>query len=252
MNEKKYTLLTPSARSAFDDMMIEYRDALLNKASDIAKQNKTGEVEISLRDVVQARNSLTVAGGEIVGLRRRERMATTALLGGFSYVFLGLLFFFVLHGTPQLSRGWLFNYLWMIIIIVGMILMLFPLIFNLKRMARHRIVQDAENDYANLYSPNMIVKMWSMIEKKGKELMKLRGINPDDNFSFISVYEFLEHELISREYIDLLRNVFMARNNIVHSKEFEMKNEDLSEILNQSQRIITELDKRIEELKVIG
>lgn len=252
MNDKKYTLLTPSARSAFDEMMNEYQDALLTKASDIAKQNKTGEVEISLRDVVQARNSLTVAGGEFVGLRRRERMATTALLGGFSYVFLGLLMFFVVNDTQNLNRGGVLNYLWMIIIIVGMILMLFPLAFNLKQMVRYRIIQDTENDYANLYSPNMVVKIWSMIEQKGKELMKLRGINPDDDSSVISIYEFLEHELIDREYIDILRNVFMARNNIVHSKEFEMKKEDVLELLSQSQRIITELDKRIEELKVIG
>jgi len=252
MNDKKYTLLTPSARSAFDEMMNEYQDALLTKASDIAKQNNTGEIEISLRDVVQARNSLTVAGGEFVGLRRRERMATTALLGGFSYVFLGLLMFFVVNDTQNLNRGGVLNYLWMIIIIVGMILMLFPLAFNLKQMVRYRIIQDTENDYANLYSPNMVVKIWSMIEQKGKELMKLRGINPDDDSSVISIYEFLEHELIDREYIDILRNVFMARNNIVHSKEFEMKKEDVLELLSQSQRIITELDKRIEELKVIG
>lgn len=252
MNDKKYTLLTPSARSAFDEMMNEYQNALLTKASDIAKQNNTGEIEISLRDVVQARNSLTVAGGEFVGLRRRERMATTALLGGFSYVFLGLLMFFVVNDTQNLNRGGVLNYLWMIIIIVGMILMLFPLAFNLKQMVRYRIIQDTENDYANLYSPNMVVKIWSMIEQKGKELMKLRGINPDDDSSVISIYEFLEHELIDREYIDILRNVFMARNNIVHSKEFEMKKEDVLELLSQSQRIITELDKRIEELKVIG
>ncbi len=252
MNDKKYTLLTPSARTAYEDMKKDYGDALLAKALEIANHNRTGDTEISLRDIIEAQNVIHNLTNEVIKQHRKNRFVTTSLFVGCSYVMLGLVMYLSINSGKSWNEIFNLEHIWFLIIILGMAFMIAPIFVNFEHILLYRYLKGDDSDPAEYNSPQTIVKMWSMIEKKGKELMKLRGISPDDNFSFISVYEFLEHELISREYIDLLRNVFMARNNIVHSKEFEMKNEDLSEILNQSQRIITELDKRIEELKVIG
>ena len=247
MNNKSYALLTPSARSAFDDIMTEYRDAMLEKASDIAKQYSMGEVEISLRDIMEAKNSLSMLGDEAIRLRRKERVATTALLGGFSYVFLGLLMYFATNEVPHWNRNSDISYLWLFIIIMGMLLMVYPIFFNLRRMARNRVQQELAREYANIFSPNMIVKMWAMIEQKGVELMKLRGIETDGGRSINSIYDFLSHELNSRDFIDSINEILSTRNQIVHSQRFSMKREDVEHMLNEAQSIVNELDKRIKE-----
>lgn len=245
MSEKNYTLLTPSARSAFEEMKEGYGDALFEKALEIAHHYSTGDKEISLRDMVEAQNTILDSNGDISRLKRKERMATAALISGFSYAVLGIVMYFSLNGVPSLNELLDYRYLWMLIIIAGMALMLMPIITNFERTIFLKRTLRYDNGFSTYNSPETVVKMWAMIEQKAKELMVVRGIDTNDSSSFVSVYDFLTHELNSRDYIDSISEVSSIRNHIVHSQEFSIKREDLEHVLNQAESIINELDKRI-------
>lgn len=239
MNDKINILLTPSARSAFSEMRIEFEQSLLDKAYEIANSHNTGEAEISLRDIMEARKTISI-GSEVYRLRRWSRVANTALIGGFSYVLLGVLFYFSHYGLPILSKAWFFDNLWLLIIIMGLAMMSLPLALNVCRYVRQ-----SPNNYA-FKSSDMIVKMWDVIEQKGMQLMDLRGVKMIDNSSMASVYDFLVHEFNSREYIEKINDVFDARNQIVYQQR-NLKQEDIDNKLKISQIIIDELEKKIEE-----
>jgi hypothetical protein len=248
MNDnKKYVLLTPSARSAFDEIRGEYENALLEKASEIAKGYNTGDAEISLRDVVEAKERLYESGGDIHKLKRRERLASAALFGGFSYVLMGIFTFFIIniHRNKNLFSE---EYIWLLFVIFGMVLMIIPLVYDFERLLLHRRSRNGENGYSKYVSLDTIVKMWSVIEQKCMDLMASRGINTDNSSSFLTAYDFLIHELNTREYIDNINTILKTRNDIVHNKDFDMKKEDVVHLLNLSQTIINELDKRIRDI----
>jgi len=249
MNDnKKYVLLTPSARSAFDEIRGEYENALLEKASEIAKGYNTGDAEISLRDVVEAKECLYESVGDIHKLKRRERLASTALFGGFSYVLMGVFAFFIINNVHRNKNLFSEEYIWLLFVIFGMILMIIPLVYDFERLLLHRRSRNGENGYSKYVSPDTIVKMWSVIEQKCMDLMALRGINTDSSSSFLTAYDFLIHEFNTRENIDNINIIIKTRNNIVHNKDFDMKKEDVAHLLNLSQTIINELDKRIHDL----
>ena len=248
MNDKKYALLTPSARSAFEEIGRVYENTLLEKASEIANDCKTGDAEISLRDVVEAKERLNDSGDELQKLKRSGHVASVALLGGFSYVLMGVYTYFVINGVKITKELLNYEYIWLLFIIIGMILMVFPLFYNFQRMVFQRRSRNQNNGFSKYISTDTIVKMWSLIEQKSKELMALRGVNIDDNSSFLTAYDFLIHELNTREYIEIIKKIIKTRNDIVHIKDFDMKKEDVAHMLNLSQKIINELDKRIREM----
>lgn len=246
MNEKKYTLLTPSARTTFDEMIKSYKDALLENASEIAKHYSGSEVEISLRDIIEAQNNIS-SNANLGRFRRKEKMLTSSLLVGFSYTALGLVMYFSINGFPSTERLFNHEYLWMLIVIIGVFFMAIPLFLNIDSMLIRNRIREDSNSYIKYNSPETIVWMWSMIEQKGKELMSLRGFNSEES-SFITIYDFLIHELNSRDFIDSINEIFSVRNGILHTKDYEIKKEDVLRLINLSQTLVNELDKRIQEI----
>ena len=90
--------------------------------------------------------------------------------------------------------------------------------------------------------------MWTIIENKGKELMRLSGIEESKFSSVNNIYNFLIHELNSREYIDALGEILNARNEIIYS-HIIIKKEKVKHLLDISQKIVNELNKMISEYK---
>ena len=248
MNDKIYTLLTPSARSFFDGMKEEYGDSLLETANEIASRYNTVDAEISLRDLIEARNRM--AGSvDSPRLRQRIRISIMSLLGGLSYVFLGIVIYLLKAGMPMLTYSWFVDHIWLLVIFAGMFLMLMPLLSEMTRRNRINRFWDSDRDFVTLHSSDIIVKMWDVIEQKGFELMRLRGVSMGENSSVKGVYDFLIHELNSRDYIDSINEIIEVRNDIVHS-QITMKQEDINHFIILSQNIINELNNRIMELKL--
>lgn len=50
--------LTPSAKEALDETMMELHSMLINKANSIAQKGQTADKEISLRDILEAKENL--------------------------------------------------------------------------------------------------------------------------------------------------------------------------------------------------
>ncbi len=250
MKDKIYALLTPSARSAFEGFKMEYEDNLLDKAHEIARINSTGESEISLRDVVEARNKISDSNGDYVKIKRGRRFENTILFAGFSYVFLGVLMYFTSNDISRLSFDWLSKNLWMAIIVSGMIFMMIPLMNNMQRILGHKDDQVSGGDFYKINTPEMVVKLWNIIEQKGVNLMKLRGIEINDNSSFTKIYDFLIHEFNSIDNIANINMIIKTRNDIVHQHDISVKKEDIEHILTKEQEILTELDRRIQSYSV--
>ena len=58
MNKEIYNKLTDTAKSAFDDILTEYEDRILDEAYSIAAQNQLEVGEISLSDILSARKKV--------------------------------------------------------------------------------------------------------------------------------------------------------------------------------------------------
>ena len=246
MNNRKYTLLTPSARSAFEEMKKDYENALLDKAIEIANHHPAGDVEISLRDIVEAQNNIGFTRNEFIRFSRKERLYTTGLFAGFSYVVIGLVMYFATNGTVSLADYLDVKYLWIVIVVMGIVFMIVPLGINFDRIAGITTSRYADGSFSAYTSPDTVVRMWNIIEKKGAELMRLRGMDTDSSIK--AIYEFLVHEFNNHDYIEMLNDVIMMRNQIVHTDAVQFKKEDIVKVLNQSQTIINELDKKVKEI----
>lgn len=83
--------LTPSAKEALSDTMQELHELLINKANSIAQKDQTADKEISLRDILEAKDSLFKSKIEREKADyRRKRLMTMFSLTGALYSLIGI------------------------------------------------------------------------------------------------------------------------------------------------------------------
>lgn len=238
MNKNLFKLLTPGAQHLLKEMLDDYNNLLLDKAYKIARENDTNVSEISIRDLIDAKGELSLEK-EDPKIKRWNRRRFMLSLMGISYIFFGIAMFFTLiprfffHINVQSIAP-------IIVILAGLFFLCVVLILDLKMV---KILKRDER-FATINYSFEIINVWNKIEQKGKELMDARGMSTNNTSSFMSIYEFLTHELNSKEFIDAINKIFTTRNKIVHD-DMMINKDDYKYYLDLSQHIITELDDRI-------
>ncbi len=239
MNKNLFKLLTPGAQHLLKEMMDEYNNLLLEKAEKIAMGSDTQVSEISMRDLIEAKGKLSLENVD-PEIKRWNRHRILFSFIGLSYVILGIVMYFAINWGSLFHN---FNVQSLSLIIVVVIGLFFLCMVPILDLRMEKILKRNERFVTINYSFE-IINIWNRIEQKGKELMKARDASSDNNSSFMSIYDFLTHELNSKEYIDAIFKIFSTRNKIVHDNMIIDKNE-YNNYLDLSQRIISELDDRI-------
>lgn len=232
--------LTPSAKEALNETLHELHDLILTKANAIAQKGQTADKEISLRDILEAKDSLFKA--KIDNERadfKRKRMMTLITLTGTLYSLLGVFVYIYQNKDFALEKnlGLVIAFTGIIIIFIGFA---YTQLFSRKYEER---LKNKELDYSSSDNDFEIIKRWQVIEKLGSNLMRQRGYSNNESRSINDILKFLAMELKSDNLYFEMRELLSIRNKILH------EGHELSR--NEKQNYLEKADKIIELLETL-
>lgn len=231
--------LTDAAKSALNQSVQEITELILEKAKQNACSHKT-EDEISLHDVLKAKQEiLSNKHSEITKEYRKRRMYLMISMVGMVYAVFGIMFYIYQNNTYDITKD-----IGLIIAALGIMMAIIGFIYVQVTNTKNREIIVRTNMAGNNSSEFEIVRKWRTIEQLSTTLMLKEGISNDRAKSINFIVEFLSRQLANTINIHDLKELLIARNNIVHKGKTFSKSE-LEEKLLVANKIIIELEKRI-------
>ena len=231
--------LTDAAKSALNQSVQEITELILEKAKQNACSHKT-EDEISLHDVLKAKQEiLSNKHSEITKEYRKRRMYLMISMVGMVYAVFGIMFYIYQNNTYDITKD-----IGLIITALGTMMAIIGFIYVQVTNTKNREIIVRTNMADNNSSEFEIVRKWGTIEQLSTTLMLKEGISNDRAKSINFIVEFLSRQLANTINILDLKELLIARNNIVHKGKTFSKSE-LEEKLLVANKIIIELEKRI-------
>lgn len=239
MDKSIYDKLTKSAEIAFEETTIEIAEMILEKAYKNANLKNTADKEISLRDIIEAKEEILFKKNDLSNLESRKKSLTLILsMSGALYAVFGIIFYLYQNKKFDTTKD-----LGLIIAALGILISIIGFYYSqliLKRKVE--IIKDntiTERDNSEFE----IVRRWQTIEKLGTDLMLQDGISDNKARSFNYILNYLSEKLLDNSKTDSLKKLLMARNQVVHSDNNLTKFE-IEEMLKTADQIIDELENR--------
>lgn len=231
--------LTDAAKSALNRSVQEITELILEKAKQNACSNKT-EDEISLHDILKAKQEiLSNQHSGITKEYRKRRMYLMISMVGMVYAVFGIMFYIYQNNTYDITKD-----IGLVIATLGTMMAIIGFIYVQITNTKNREIMVRTNIADNNSSEFEIVRQWRTIEQLSTTLMLKDGISSDRAKSINFIIEFLSRQLDNTISILDLKELLIARNNIVHKGKTFSKSE-LEEKLLVANKIIIELEKRI-------
>lgn len=231
--------LTDAAKSALNRSVQEITELILEKAKQNACSNKT-EDEISLHDILKAKQEiLSNQHSGITKEYRKRRMYLMISMVGTVYAVFGIMFYIYQNNTYDITKD-----IGLVIATLGTMMAIIGFIYVQITNTKNREIMVRTNIADNNSSEFEIVRQWRTIEQLSTTLMLKDGISSDRAKSINFIIEFLSRQLDNTISILDLKELLIARNNIVHKGKTFSKSE-LEEKLLVANKIIIELEKRI-------
>ena len=231
--------LTDAAKSALNRSVQEITELILEKAKQNACSHKT-EDEISLHDILKAKQEiLSNQHSGITKEYRKRRMYLMISMVGMVYAVFGIMFFIYQNNTYDITKD-----IGLVIATLGTMMAIIGFIYVQITNTKNREIMVRTNIADNNSSEFEIVRRWRTIEQLSTTLMLKDGISSDRAKSINFIVEFLSRQLDNTISILDLKELLIARNNIVHKGKTFSKSE-LEEKLLVANKIIIELEKRI-------
>ena len=209
MDKKLYDKLTDSAKKELDSSTKELYELLIYKAYLMAKKNNTEDKEISLSDILSAKNQLF--SNEYIESKRKNSNKRKMLLlsmTGIIYAFVGIFFYiFQNYSFDEKSIG-------LVIAALGIMISIFS-IFYFKIVRTNENTIKNNDNFEKIYNDFAIINRWQTIEKLGMDLMVKRGLIDKKSFSVNQIVEFLYNN-ISDISVDEFKLLLTTRNELVH------------------------------------
>lgn len=239
MDKKLYDKLTDSAKKELDSSTKELYELLIYKAYLIAKKNNTEDKEISLSDILSAKNQLF--SNEYIASKRKNSNKLKMLLlsmTGIIYAFVGIFFYiFQNYSFDEKSIG-------LVIAALGIMISIFS-IFYFKIVRTNENTIKNNDNFEKIYNDFAIINRWQTIEKLGMDLMVKRGLIDKKSFSVNQIVEFLYNN-ISDISVDEFKLLLTTRNELVH-KGVQLSKEEFEITLTIADRIIYALKHKLEK-----
>lgn len=237
--------LTPSAKEAFNETVNEFENILIARAFSIAQNGRGSDKEISLRDILEARDSIMNIKTELLKQNyKRKRVMLLITMTGALYSIIGLFIYMYQNNDINLENnlGLLISFTGIVTIFIGFVYSQYiSRKVNLGGVEKNISISNVEDDFD-------IIRKWQIIEKLGSNLMRQNGYNINESKSINDILKFLSNELQNDKlYIDM-RELLLIRNKLLHENIHLNRNERLLYI-NKANKILELLEKLENEKK---
>ncbi|MBC9915037.1 hypothetical protein [Chitinophaga varians] len=232
--------LTPSAKVALEEAAEEVSNKIFDRAIEIAQTRKTFEQEISLRDIIEAKEQFLDfrIKRERSEYLRRKLSLVISFAGAF-YALAGMLIYLFQSNKFDLKSD-----LGLLVSGVGVLTMLSAAIYVLlmyKRSVNDNREQRMVESF-DLKTNYDIVNRWQIIEKLAGSIMIKQGLSVNNVRSINSIINFLSSLFANdKDSIIMLKRLLLARNKIVH-EGYQPSRSEKTELINFSNSMIEKLE----------
>lgn len=239
MDKNIYNKLTESARIALDETSKEVVEMIIEKAYQNANVKNTADKEISLRDIIEAKEEILFKRTDVHKQEsRKKRLALMLSMTGALYSVFGILFYLYQNKSFDTTKD-----LGLIIAALGILISIVAFYYSqLLTKRKVEIIKDntiTERDNSEFE----IVRRWQTIEKLGTELMLRDGISDNKARSFNYILSYLSEKLLDNSKTDSIKKLLVARNQVVHSG-INLTKIEIEEMIKTADQIIDELERQ--------
>ncbi len=241
MDNQIFEKLTPSAIKALDEITEELKFRILDEAFTIAREKHLEDKEISLSDVLTAKDLIFKETQKKENLEnKRKRFYYLLGVSGIIYAIIGLLIFIYQNKNFNLS-----NDIGLIITAFGLTISFFILFYQQMIDKKYTLFRSISNSRLDQESENFeIVKKWQVIERLTRELMIKNGYDEKSSNSFNYIFKYINEEISTGENKQKLLDLLKTRNMILHENLRIGRDERIS-LLKFSNDIIDLLEKKL-------
>ena len=238
-NENIYTKLTPSAKEALNELTEDFKSNLVERAFTIANERSTINKEISLRDILEAKqpNEKTLEKEKYLDYKKKRRTMLLSFSGA-TYSIAGILIYLY-----QNNKFLVENDLGLIVAVIGVLIALISFLYQQLLTKRQYLSESTMNSNSHSFIDSYdIVKRWQIIEQLTVLIMKSKNIGDSQSNSVNLVIRYLTENFTrsENEYLTT-RSLLQIRNKILH------EGYNLSD--NEKKKYIEIADNLIEKLE---
>jgi hypothetical protein len=239
MDKNVYNKLTESARIALDETSKEILEMILEKAYQNANVKNTADKEISLRDIIEAKEEILFKRMDVNKQESRKKRFTLMLsMTGALYSVFGILFYLYQNKNFDTTKD-----LGLIIAALGILISIVAFYYS-QLLTRRKVEIIKDNTVTERNNSEFeIVRRWQTIEKLGTELMLKDGISDNKARSFNYILNYLSEKVLDNSKTDSIKKLLIARNQVVHSG-INLTKFEIEEMIRTADQIIDELERR--------
>lgn len=228
--------LTPSAKAALNEIGKELTNQILDDAYMLAQTRSTGDYEISLGDILEAKQLLVENKNEFERIEARRRRWTNMIsLSGTLYIMAGFAIYLWQSEKFSLNTDW-----GLIVSGIGIISIVFGMFYTQVLFKKNTQAFEIGERLLGNSIDYEIVERWHVIERLTSTIMKQNGFNDNKSTSVSSIFDFLSTHL-PEDNITKLRQLLQIRNKILH-QSYRPSRTEKSDLISFSNQIIKNLD----------
>lgn len=241
MDKVNYNKLTDSAREALDTTMQEVVDQILERAYKNALSRNTADKEISLRDIIEAKEDILFQK-ELPSkdIDKRKRLSSLLAMSGAVYATFGIVYYLIQNKQFDVKAD-----LGLIIAAAGILISIIAFYYN-QLLIRRKPQEIRANNQIIIKSESSefeIVRRWQIIERLVSEKMIKDGQSENKSRSINFILNYLSSEILDKSKAMDLKEILLARNQIVHGEKQFSKYEK-ENLLEKADAIIETIEKR--------
>lgn len=233
MDGELYSKLTSSGKAGLRQVRENFTDSVLERAYRIAVKHNTGDSEISLRDIMDAKNEI-LYNRSLYRYRRLFTISFFLLTVGVVYLVIGYYSLYFKEGLRfDLSDdGFLISLLG---IVASVIALLFTFLAFYKEASFSRFIKDEK-----IFSVNDIdtlLMQWQRIEMLGRNIYNESENVEDGDTPTIGIIHKKIAERLPDEYKVKMRDILNLRNDYLH-RGARHSSEEINKAISDANEII--------------
>lgn len=233
MDGELYSKLTSSGKAGLRQVRENFTDSVLERAYRIAVKHNTGDSEISLRDIMDAKNEI-LYNRSLSRYRRLFTISFFLLSVGVVYLVLGYYSLYFKEGLRfDLSDDGIL--LSLLGIVTSIMALLFTFLAFYKEASFSRFIKDEK-----IYSVNDIdtlLMQWQRIEMLGRNIYNESENVEDGDSPTIGVIHKKIAERLPDEYKVKMRDILNLRNDFLH-RGARHSSEEINKAISDANDII--------------
>lgn len=238
MDSELYSKLTSSGKAGLRQIREDFTDSVLDTAYRIAEKKHTGDSEISLRDVMDAKNEI-LYNRSLSRYRRLFTISFFLMSVGIVYLVIGYYSLYKEKFHFALSDDG--NLISLLGIVSSIMALLFTFLAFYKESTYIRSIKQEK-----IYSVNDIdtlLMQWQRIEMLGKSIYNESQNSVDEGFPTIGSIHKIISERLPDEYKVKMRDILNLRNDFLHSGA-RHTSEEINKAISDANEIIEILDSQ--------